>query len=360
MDQNNRTVDVVIMAGGTGGHIFPGLAIADRLREKGLSVAWLGAYGLETTLVPKNNIELFSLSIKGLRGNGIKGWLTLPSSLWRAVSEAKTIFKKLEPKCIIGFGGFASGPGGIAAKLLKIPLVIHEQNSIAGLTNRCLAKISDQVLTGFPLAHWAKSQYVGNPVRNALFQLPSPKERFEGQTNTLKILVVGGSQGSRFLNNSVPKVVAGSNRSISVWHQAGNKLFEEAEKSWNDVSIRPYRIAPFIEDMAEAYSWANIIICRAGALTLAELTAVGLGSILVPLSTAVDDHQTHNAEFLVKSDAAYMIDEKSFDSEKVINLLNDLGLDRVLEMAENASENSKPNAVEEITQTILTLINRKN
>lgn len=358
MNQNPQTVDVVIMAGGTGGHIFPGLAVANRLREQGLFVAWLGAHGLETKLVPKHDIELYSLSIKGLRGNGLKGWLTLPKKLLSAVSEAKAILTKLQPKCVIGFGGFASGPGGIAAKMLNIPLIIHEQNAVPGLTNRWLAKVSTHVLTGFPLPEWVSSQYVGNPVRDELFNLPSPKERFNDRSDELKILVVGGSQGSRFVNTIVPKIVAGTSRTTLVWHQTGEKLFSEAEKGWADVNIQPYHLAPFIENMAEAYAWADIIICRAGALTLAELTAVGLGSILIPLPTAVDDHQTKNAEFLVKSDAAYCINEKQFDQKAIVEILNDLTLERRLEMAENAHNNAKPNTVAEIVSTIETTFGR--
>ena len=358
MNQNPQTVDVVIMAGGTGGHIFPGLAVANRLREQGLSVAWLGAHGLETKLVPKHDIDLYSLSIKGLRGNGLKGWLTLPQKLLSAVSEAKAILKKLQPKCVIGFGGFASGPGGIAAKILNIPLIIHEQNAVPGLTNRWLAKVSTHVLTGFPLLEWANSQYVGNPVRDELFKLPSPKERFNDRTDELRILVVGGSQGSRFVNTIVPKIVSGTSRKTLVWHQTGEKLFSEAEKSWADVNIQPYRLAPFIDNMAEAYAWADIIICRAGALTLAELTAVGLGSILIPLPTAVDDHQTKNAEFLVKSQAAYGINEKQFNQTEIVEILNCLTLERRLEMAENAYNNAKPNTVAEIVSTIETTFGR--
>lgn len=352
MNQNPQTVDVVIMAGGTGGHIFPGLAVAHRLREQGLSVAWLGAHGLETKLVPNHDIDLYSLSIKGLRGNGLKGWLTLPQKLLGAVAEAKAILKKLQPKCVMGFGGFASGPGGIAAKLLNIPLIVHEQNAVPGLTNRWLAKVSTHVMTGFPLPEWAKSQYVGNPVRAELFQLPLPKERFSDRSDELRILVVGGSQGSRFVNTIVPKIVADTTRKTLVWHQTGEKLFSEAEKGWADVNIEPYRLAPFIDNMAEAYAWADIIICRAGALTLAELTAVGLGSILIPLPTAVDDHQTKNAEFLVKSHAAHCINEKQFDQNEIVKLLNDLTLERRLEMAENARKNAKPKTVSEIVDTI--------
>lgn len=352
MNQNLKKVDVVIMAGGTGGHIFPGLAVANRLRDEGLSVAWLGAHGLETKLVPNHNIDLYSLSIKGLRGNGLKGWLQLPQRMFTAVREAKAILQQLQPKCVIGFGGFASGPGGIAARLLKIPLIIHEQNAVPGMTNKCLAKISHKVLTGFPLPEWAHSRYVGNPVRDELFQIPEPQVRFSNRTDELRILVIGGSQGSRFVNTIVPVVVKGTERTTKVWHQTGEKLFKEAEQSWSDVNIDPYRLAPFIENMAEAYEWADIIICRAGALTLAELTAVGLGSILIPLPTAVDDHQRKNAEFLVKSDAAYCIDEKTFDKNTVIEILNGLTLERRLEMAQNAHQNAKPKTVQEIAEII--------
>ncbi|KZX36786.1 undecaprenyldiphospho-muramoylpentapeptide beta-N-acetylglucosaminyltransferase [Wohlfahrtiimonas chitiniclastica] len=353
MKQTAKQVDVVIMAGGTGGHIFPGLAVAEKLRAQGYSVAWLGAHGLETTLVPKHNIELYSLSIKGLRGNGLKGWLMLPFKMLKAVREAKAILKMLSPKCVIGFGGFASGPGGLAANALKIPLMIHEQNAVPGMTNRYLAKMSQHVMTGFPLPQWANSQYVGNPVREALFQLPNIQTRFAGHdANELRVLVVGGSQGSRFLNTIVPTVIAGSKRNIAVWHQTGQKLFDEANASWATTGVTPFRIAPFIEDMGEAYAWADIIICRAGALTLAELTAVGLGSILIPLPTAVDDHQRKNAAFLVQSDAAYCIDEKTFDAQQMITILDGITLERAQEMAENAHKNAKPKAVEEIAEAI--------
>lgn len=354
MNQNPQKVDVVIMAGGTGGHIFPGLAVANRLRAEGLSVAWLGAHGLETKLVPNHDIKLYSLSIKGLRGNGLKGWLTLPKKLLSSVSEAKAILKKLQPKCVIGFGGFASGPGGIAAKMLNIPLIIHEQNAVPGLTNRWLAKVSTHVLTGFPLLEWANSRYVGNPVRDELFKLPSPKERFNDRSDELRILVIGGSQGSRFVNTVVPKIVSDTSRKTIVWHQTGEKLFSEAVGNWSAANIQPYRLAPFIDNMAEAYEWADIMICRAGALTLAELTAVGLGSILIPLPTAVDDHQRKNAEFLVNSHAAYYIDENHFDQKTIVEILNDLTLERRLEMAENARNNAKPNTVAEIVRTIET------
>lgn len=358
MNQKPQTVDVVIMAGGTGGHIFPGLAIAQRLKEQGMSVAWLGAHGLETKLVPNKGIDLYSLSIKGLRGNGIKGWLLLPYKLSKAVAEAKRILKTLQPKCVIGFGGFASGPGGIAAKFLGIPVIIHEQNAVPGMTNRLLAKVSDKVLTGFPLPEWGNSQYVGNPVRDELFHLPTPAERFSQPSDEFHVLIIGGSQGSRFINTIIPPVIAKSTSKIQVWHQTGEKLFEESSQSWSQVNHQPYRLAPFIENMAEAYEWADIILCRAGALTLAELTAVGLGSVLIPLPTAVDDHQRKNAEFLVNSDAAYCINERSYDHDALVQILNDLTLERCLKMAENARNNAKPNAVDEIVETIVSAFGR--
>ncbi len=343
------------MAGGTGGHVFPGLAVADAFRSKGFNIHWMGAHGIEKKLVPSHDIPLFSLSIQGLRGKGIVGWFKLPFNLWRAVREAMQFLKRIQPCCVIGFGGFASGPGGIAAKLLRIPLFIHEQNAAAGLTNKMLSHISKIVFTGFPLPQIKHAQYVGNPVRSSLWKIPSPTERIKTDESNrpLKLLVIGGSQGARALNRLIPNIAHAINRPLEIWHQTGDKLYEDAKYSWDAVNEVPYKLAPFIENMDEAYTWADLIICRAGALTLAELTAVGLGSILIPFPYAVDDHQTKNAAYLKEAGAAYLFLEQTLALDDIVDIIEKLSFDQCLEMANHAKQIAKPNTVEEIVTAIM-------
>ncbi len=347
---------ITIMAGGTGGHIFPGLAVAKELIARGYRVNWLGAQGLEEDLVPKAGIELYSLPMKGLRGNGIKGWLSLPFRLWRAVRLAKSFLKKDPPSAVIGFGGFASAPGGIAARFLKIPLLTHEQNAVAGMSNKLLGRLGAVQLAGFSDA-LKGAKVVGNPVRESLFSERTPQERYEARAEApLNILVVGGSQGSRRLNQLIVTIAISSRIPLNIWHQTGGKLFEESKTMWEESPLKPYRLAPFIDEMEEAYRWADLVICRAGALTVAELTAVGVASLFIPYPYAVDDHQTENADAVVKGGGALLFQERDIADPAgealLLEQINQLTRPELLKMAERAHRLAKPNSTKEIADAI--------
>ncbi|MBP6103479.1 MAG: undecaprenyldiphospho-muramoylpentapeptide beta-N-acetylglucosaminyltransferase [Gammaproteobacteria bacterium] len=316
------------MAGGTGGHIFPGLALADYLQEKGWTVAWLGTTkGLEAELIPKAGLTLHTISIEGLRGKGWAAWLRAPLKLLIALGQALKILHRLKPRLVVGMGGFVSGPGGLAAWFLGIPLVIHEQNAVAGTTNRCLAPFSAKVLEGFPRSFKSavKALYTGNPVRQAFLACIHPTQRFEQREGPLKLLIVGGSRGARVLNHCCPKALAilPVNKRPLIWHQTGRLAETSTLLAYKQAGVVA-RVDPFIDDMAAAYAWADIVLCRAGALTVAELAAVGVASILVPFPFAVDDHQRYNACFLEAAGAARLINESDLSPEHLVKVLGDL------------------------------------
>ncbi len=298
---------VLIMAGGTGGHIFPGLAVAAALRRRDVPVTWIGSQrGLEGRLVTEAGIELHRLAIAGLRGQGWRSLLLAPLRLLRAVWQAWTTLRRLRPRSAISFGGYAAGPGGIAAVLSRCPLLVHEQNRLPGLTNRVLARLARRVLSGFPDA-LRGAEWVGNPVRASIAQLPDPEQRLAGREGALRLLVLGGSQGARALNAAVPAALRDL-PGVNVRHQCGEKLLDAARAAYAEAGVE-VRLEPFIEQMDEAYGWADLVICRSGALTIAELAAAGVGSLLVPFPYAVDDHQTHNARWLVDAGAAELLPE---------------------------------------------------
>lgn len=350
---------VLIMAGGTGGHVFPALAVAEQLRERGVPVVWLGTQrGLEATLAPKAGIPMEWIGVTGLRGKGLIRKLTMPFMLGRALTQAGAILRRLQPRVALGMGGFVSGPGGAMARLLGVPLVVHEQNAIAGLTNRCLAQVANQVLAAFPQTFPPVRQavIVGNPVRASIAALPPPQERFAGREGKLRLLVVGGSQGALALNRLVPQALAllREDERPEVWHQAGGQLREAAETAYREVGISA-RLTPFIDDMAEAYGWADLVVCRAGALTIAELAAAGLGALLVPFPFAVDDHQTANARFLEQSGAALLIQQADLTAERLATMLRDDLSDRtcLLRMALAARSLAKNDAAERVALACL-------
>jgi UDP-N-acetylglucosamine--N-acetylmuramyl-(pentapeptide) pyrophosphoryl-undecaprenol N-acetylglucosamine transferase len=295
----------MILAGGTGGHIFPGLAVARALRERQVPVLWLGAHGgMETRLVPANDFPIATIAVRGLRGKGLASLLTAPFVLLRSLWQALGAVRHAQPRAVISFGGYAAGPGGLAAWLLRRPLLVHEQNKAPGMTNRALARIARRVLCGFPDSFpGVANETVGNPVRPEIAALPPPATRFSGRSGPLRLLVLGGSQGARAINATVPKVARtlhlmdGADGALEIRHQSGEKLLEETRKAYAEAGIAA-DIQPFIADMAEAYGWADLVIGRAGALTIAELCAAGVGSVLVPFPGAVDDHQASNAEWL--------------------------------------------------------------
>jgi len=311
---------VLIMAGGTGGHVFPALAVAERLRDQGVEVVWMGTHqGLEADVVPRAGFAMEWISVTGLRGKGLLSWVLAPVRLLRALLQSLVIIMRCRPMAVLGMGGFVSGPGGLVAWLLKRPLLIHEQNAVAGLTNRLLARLADRVMQAFPqtLPERFHPQLTGNPVREDISALPSPEARFAGRQDGLRLLVLGGSLGAQALNEVVPKMLAllPGDQPIQVWHQAGRRNIEAAQEAYADCDRDGIKLEPFIDDMAAAYGWADLVLCRAGALTVAELAAAGVGAILVPYPFAVDDHQTRNAAWLVDSGAGIRIAQSQLTAQ---------------------------------------------
>ena len=337
---------VLIMAGGTGGHIFPGLAVADSLRGRGVEVRWLGARGgMECRQVPPHGIALDVVDISGLRGKGVGRWLAAPWKLLRAVLQASSLLGALRPSCAISFGGYAAGPGGLAARLRGIPLLVHEQNRIPGMTNRVLARFAARVLQAFPgtwPTTWSgRKQPVtcGNPVRRDVAGLDQPAVRLAGRNGPVRLLVTGGSQGARALNRMVPEALAllPPGLAVEVRHQCGRDRQDETSAAYRAAGVAA-AISEFIDDMAEAYAWADLVVCRAGALTVSEVAAAGLPAVFVPFPHAVDDHQTRNAEFLVEHRAAVLMSEATGSAQQLADLLTDLLRDRAkrLDMAVRA------------------------
>jgi UDP-N-acetylglucosamine--N-acetylmuramyl-(pentapeptide) pyrophosphoryl-undecaprenol N-acetylglucosamine transferase len=351
-DLGSGARSVLIMAGGTGGHIFPGLAVADSLRRRGVEVRWLGARGgMECRQVPPHEIALDVVDISGLRGKGVGRWLAAPWKLLRAVLQASRLLGAFRPSCAISFGGYAAGPGGLAAKLRGIPLLVHEQNRIPGMTNRVLARFAARVLQAFPgtwPTTWSgRRQPVtcGNPVRRDVAGLDQPAVRLAGRSGPVRLLVTGGSQGARALNRMVPEALAllPPDLAVEVRHQCGRNRGDETRAAYRAAGVaaptgHAAEIAEFIDDMAEAYGWADLVVCRAGALTVSEVAAAGLPAVFVPFPHAVDDHQTRNAEFLVEHRAAVLMSEATGSAQQLADILADLLRDRAkrLDMAVRA------------------------
>lgn len=349
---------VLIMAGGTGGHVFPALAAADVLLRKGVRVQWLGtARGIEADLVPKAGIPLHFISVAGLRGKGLRAQIAAPFRIARALWQAVSLLKRVNPQCVLGLGGFASGPGGVAAKLLRKPLVIHEQNAIAGTTNRLLAYIAKRILLGYPHAlDSERAEFVGNPVRASIANLPTPEQRWRERTGGLRLLVLGGSLGAQPINNVVPAAIAQLSENLrpEIIHQTGRAHVDAVRETYRDLNIAA-RAEPFIDDMAAAYAWADVVLCRAGALTVAELSAAGVGAILVPLPHAIDDHQTYNARWLSEQNAGVLIPQNELSAEYLASVLRDLSAkpQELLAWAHNARALAKPDAAQRVAAACL-------
>lgn len=347
---------VLIMAGGTGGHIFPGLAVADCLREQGVPVVWLGAVGgMETRVVPAHDLTLYTIKVGGLRGKSRLTRLLAPLMLARALAASMALLLRIRPRSVLSMGGYVAGPGGIAAWLLRRPLLVHEQNRVAGFTNRKLAAHAKRVLAGFADA-LPQAEWVGNPVRRSIASIPAPVERIASHTGRPRLLVLGGSLGARALNLALPQAlaqIAPADRP-QVLHQCGSRGLAEACEAYARAGVEAEVVA-FIDDMAGSYGWADLAVCRAGALTLAELTAAGLGALLVPFPHAVDDHQTRNAQVLVEIGAAELIQERDLDIEqlgqRLMTLLNDRA--GLIRMAEAARSLAKPDAAQTIARACL-------
>ncbi len=355
----NRSI--LIMAGGTGGHIFPALAVADILRSRGWRVTWLGApHSMEAELVPRHNFDMAWVRFSGLRGKGLMRKLLLPFNLMVALWQSAAAILRHRPDVVLGMGGYITFPGGIMAALLRRPLVIHEQNSIAGLSNRVLARFAQKVLSGFPdvLPH---AIWCGNPVRGDIAALPDPGQRYTARNGRLNVLVVGGSLGAQAINETVPLALAllpGDLRP-KVVHQTGKQHLEAVRQSYRLAGVQA-DIKPFIDEMARHYGNADLVICRAGALTIAELAAAGVASILIPFPFAVDDHQTCNARFLSVHGAALMLPQSELSAEKLAQLLRDLmddgqaasgnGRDKLLAMARQARSLAKAGAAQKVSE----------
>jgi UDP-N-acetylglucosamine--N-acetylmuramyl-(pentapeptide) pyrophosphoryl-undecaprenol N-acetylglucosamine transferase len=345
---------VLMMAGGTGGHIFPGLAVAQYMREQGVMVHWLGtSQGLESRLVPEAGIPLHLITISGLRGKGVKTLLLAPFKIITAVWQARRVIQSFDPDVVIGMGGFVSGPGGLASWLLRRPLIIHEQNATAGFTNKMLAKVAKRILEGFPSAFKSKANVVlvGNPVRPEIENLPEPLKRLDPSRKPFRLLVLGGSLGAQALNTIVPKALHQLSESErpAIMHQTGEKQIDATKKDYESMGLQA-NVIPFIKDMAAAYAWADVVLCRAGALTVAELCAAGLGAVFVPFPHAVDDHQTANASFMVKHDAAICVQQTDLTASRLADIVkefNDMPEKRAA-MAQSAYQLRRVHVAEKI------------
>ncbi|MBL4606756.1 MAG: undecaprenyldiphospho-muramoylpentapeptide beta-N-acetylglucosaminyltransferase [Pseudomonadales bacterium] len=368
---NLESKKILIMAGGTGGHVFPALAVARLFHEHGASISWLGTKkGIESRIIPAEEfIDLHYLSVAGIRGQGLKRLLVAPFKLILACWQAANTLREVKPHLVLGMGGFASGPGGLMAWLMGYPLVIHEQNAVPGLTNRVLSKISQRVFQAFPGTFsnkvTDKFRVTGNPVRKEIEMLENPETRFQKRAlqKELNILVLGGSQGALALNEIVPRALAEVSKvslidakPLNIWHQAGRNKDEMTITLYQTLNVEA-KVEPFISDMAQAYSWADLVIARSGALTVSEIQQAGVGAIFVPYPAAVDDHQTLNAEFLQQEDAAIVVQQKELNADKLVCLLKPLlNKEKLTSMALAAKKSAPANTTETVVNACLEVI----
>ncbi len=352
------TKRILIMAAGTGGHVFPALAIARALKEKGADVEWLGTKkGFEKKLLREVDIPFHQISITGIRGNGLKRLLFSPINIFRAFFQALAIIRHVKPDVVLGMGGFVCGPGAMAAWALRKRLIIHEQNAVAGITNRILSHFANMIFTAFPnVLTSKKTRCVGNPIRHDITEVAIPEERFTSRSEPLRLLVFGGSQGARSFSQVLPKALSllPKDLMIEVWHQAGESNFEIAKKYYADCKVDA-KIVPFIDEMARAYEWADLVVCRSGASTVSEISAIGLAAIFIPYPFHKDDQQAYNAYLLVKADAAVIMRQADFAPENLAEKLQELLSDRarLLEMAKAGRKLRKVDATEEIVKELL-------
>ena len=335
----------LVMAGGTGGHIFPGLAVAQALREQGWKVHWLGAPGsMEERLVPPQGFPLETIDFSGVRGKGLLTLALLPLRLLKAFAQAWAVVRRVRPDVVIGLGGYISFPGGMMATLAGKPLILHEQNSVAGMANKVLANVASRVFCAFPNA-LPGAQWVGNPLRQAFLQQPPPAERFAGRSGPLRILVVGGSLGAKALNDTVPQALAliPPEQRPQVRHQSGAKQMQALQASYAVAGVQA-ELTPFIDDTASAYAQADLVICRAGASTVTELAAVGAAAIYVPFPHAVDDHQTTNARFVVDAGGGWVVQQTALSPEKLAHMIQNMQRSTLLETAQKAKMMQKTEA----------------
>jgi len=352
---------VMILAGGTGGHVYPALAVARWLREAGVPVVWMGTRaGLEARVVPEAGFDIEWLEVTGLRGKGAAAWVAAPLRLARALVQAWRILGRRRPRSVLGMGGFVAGPGGVAAWGRRIPLVVHEQNAVAGLTNRLLRPLARRLLEGFPGVFGdPRAEPVGNPVRADIAELPPPTERLPAHDAPWRLLVVGGSLGALALNETVPRALAelAAGERPRVIHQAGAKTLEVARRTYAEAGVQA-DVRAFIDDMAAAYAWADLVVCRAGALTVAELAAAGVGAILVPYPHAVDDHQTANARYLAEAGAAEVLPQRELTADALAQRLRAYARDPAMRLAraEAARRCARPKATAHVGRALLEVV----
>ena len=345
---------IMILAGGTGGHVFPALAVANWLREQGHEVSWMGTHkGMEAKVVPAAGFKMHWLTVSGLRGKGWQAALIAPWMLGRALWQAKKHLQQQNPDVVLGLGGFVAGPGGIMARWLKIPLVIHEQNQVPGTTNRWLARVAKRILEAFPetFADQYKPCWTGNPLRSEIQKLSKQARQIH---QPLHLLVLGGSQGAKILNETVPQALAGYEGQIEVWHQSGEKMQLEVAEKYRQAGLKA-RVEAFIDDMAKAYEWADLVICRSGAMTISELAAAGLGAILVPYPYAIDNHQSRNAEYLAWRGAARLLPQSELSPLRLRREMQELiqQPEKLLSMAQAARQMARLDATETVARICL-------
>ncbi|KAG0187574.1 hypothetical protein DFQ28_006113 [Apophysomyces sp. BC1034] len=351
------------MAGGTGGHVFPGLAVAQRMQARGWRIVWLGnPNGMEATLVPKYGIAVEFVRFGGVRGKGMATKLRLPLNLLRACVQSRAVLSRVRPDVVLGMGGYITFPAGLMAALARIPLVLHEQNSIAGLANKLLAKLARRVLVAFPDA-LPGAQWTGNPIRADLAAVAPPDERYAARSGPLRVLVVGGSLGAAALNETVPRALAllDPARRPRVVHQAGAKHIDALHAHYAHAGLADgdgVELVSFIDDMARAYSQADLVICRAGAMTVSEIAAVGVAALFVPFPFAVDDHQRTNAAFLVSHRAASVVQQNELSAEKLADWIGSQTRASLAQIATRARELAKPDAAERVAQVCASLAAR--
>ncbi|HMM55560.1 MAG TPA: undecaprenyldiphospho-muramoylpentapeptide beta-N-acetylglucosaminyltransferase [Candidatus Desulfobacillus sp.] len=345
---------LMVMAGGTGGHVYPGLAVAEYLNARGWRIVWMGnPDGMEARLVPGRGYEMAWVRVKALRGKGLLRALLLPAQLLRAFWQALRQLARFKPNVVLGMGGYVSFPGGMMAALSGRPLVVHEQNSVAGLANRVLAGVAERVLTGFP-GVLKRGAWCGNPVRAEIAALPPPARRYAARSGPLQLLVVGGSLGAQALNETVPRALAllAEDERPRVTHQSGTRQIDALRAAYAAAGVAA-ELLPFIDDMAARYAAADLVICRAGALTVAELAAAGVASVLVPYPHAVDDHQSGNARFLVEAGAARLLPQPQLTAEGLAALLRGLTREGLAEMAEKARALARPEAARAVAEACM-------
>lgn len=342
------------MAGGTGGHVFPGLAVAKKLQEQGWDIRWLGtADRMEAELVPKHGIEIDFIKVKGLRGQGFGRLIKAPFQILNAILQAKAHMKRWKPDAVLGMGGYVSGPGGIAAWLLGIPVVLHEQNAVAGLTNQWLSKIAKKVFQAFPGA-FPSAPVVGNPVREDVVSIIPPEERLNNRDSNIRILVMGGSQGAQILNRTLPDVMSKLGEGYEIRHQAGRNNQQEVQSAYSEHNVENAEVVEFIDDVAAAYQWADLLVCRSGALTVSEVSAAGVGAIFIPFMHK-DRQQALNADHLVECGAAKMIEQQELTVDKLAEQIRILDRSALMSMANKAREAAKLDADQVVADAIIAL-----